>query len=38
MKRHPRLNGTIVQGNDGVPMGMTDDDKKKMWGNNPIEL
>lgn len=31
-------NGFQVLGEGDVPEGMTNDDKKKMWGDNPIQL
>ena len=36
LDRH--LQGAIVHGNDDVPPAMTNEEKKEMWGNNPIEL
>ena len=31
-------NGIQELGEGGVPEAMTNDDKKKMWGDNPIQL
>ena len=31
-------NGIRELGEGGVPEAMTNDDKKKMWGDNPIQL